>query len=73
MSRRFTDIEKPYDLHYTVQVKILHFYLKEISSCADPELENHKAIGFLINTCLDPLNYNGQAKCHLNGVALVGR
>ena len=52
-----------------------------------PPLENHKAIGFLSNTHLDPLKIiklpslsiqclaiiSMPAKCHLNSVLLVGR
>ena len=46
-----------------------------------PFLENHKAIGLIINTGLDPIENHkavkpafnfGPAKCHLNGILLVG-
>ena len=61
-----------------------HFHFSR--PCADPEeappLKNHKNIGFLSNTGLDPLKNHkatnpafnvGPAKCHLNDVSLAGR
>ena len=56
-----------------------------LSSCVDPEgrygvqtpLENHKAIGFLSNTCPDPLENHKATKPVFNvgpnGVLLMGR
>ena len=71
----------------------LHVFIISSSnpSCTDPEgdrgsgppppLENHKAIGLVINTGLDPMENHkatkpafnvGPAKRHLNGISLVG-